>query len=392
MLGIEAEGQVFRDRFLIVDVHMKSEFPAERWFWFDPPFHPGQSALLHRQADDVWRVDFQLGWDADPEVERRHERILPRLRAMLGEKTEFDIEWASVYVPVPADAALPPRPHAVRGDAAHLVSPFGARGADSGFQDADNLVWKLKLVMDGRAPERLLGSYDDERVAAADENILNSTRDRLHHAQEHRVAHVPRRGARAREAPRVRAQAGERGRLSLPYVYRGSPLNTPDRAGERFAGAMAPGTPAADAPVGGPGSPWLLDYLHNGFTLLTFGDAVPTEIAAAFARDPIPCRVVQVGGRLADGRVAVRDKGLLADRYDGSPGRATFCGPTSTSARAGGARCRRSARRDPPRDVQRLGVDLQDVVSVTGESPASVIPAKAGIHTWSPPFCQASDS
>ena len=97
MLGLEAEGQVFRDRFLIVDVHMKSEFPAERWFWFDPPFHPGQSALLHRQADDVWRIDFQLGWDADPEAERRPERILPRLRAMLGAQAEFDIEWASVY-------------------------------------------------------------------------------------------------------------------------------------------------------------------------------------------------------------------------------------------------------------------------------------------------------
>ena len=86
MLGLEAEGQVFRDRFLIADIHMKSDFPPERRFWFDPPFHPNQSALLHRQADDVWRVDFQLGWDADPEEEKKPERILPRLRAMLGER------------------------------------------------------------------------------------------------------------------------------------------------------------------------------------------------------------------------------------------------------------------------------------------------------------------
>ena len=84
---------------------------------------------------------------------------------------------------------------------------------------------------------------------------------------------------------------------------------------------MVPGAPAADAPVAGAGSPWLLDYLHNGFTLLTFGDAVSTEIAHALAREPIPCRVVQVGGRLDDGRIAVRDKGgLLGDRYDGRPG------------------------------------------------------------------------
>ena len=84
MLGLDFEGRVFRDRFLIADIRMASDFPAERRFWFDPPFHRNHSVLLHRQCDDVWRVDFQLGWDADPEVEKQPERIEPRLRAMLG--------------------------------------------------------------------------------------------------------------------------------------------------------------------------------------------------------------------------------------------------------------------------------------------------------------------
>ncbi|HEY5309414.1 MAG TPA: FAD-dependent oxidoreductase, partial [Casimicrobiaceae bacterium] len=97
MLGLDSEGQVFRDRFLIADIHMTTDFPTERWFWFDPPFHRNQSVLLHRQADNVWRVDFQLGWDADPEQEKKPENILPRLRAMLGTDAQFDIEWASVY-------------------------------------------------------------------------------------------------------------------------------------------------------------------------------------------------------------------------------------------------------------------------------------------------------
>jgi 3-(3-hydroxy-phenyl)propionate hydroxylase len=323
MLHLEAEGQVFRDRFLIVDVHMKSEFPAERWFWFDPPFHPGQSALLHRQADDVWRIDFQLGWDADPEAERKPERILPRLRAMLGEKAEFEIEWASVYT---FQCRRMQRFRHGRilfaGDAAHLVSPFGARGANSGFQDADNLIWKLRLVLDGRAPERLLDSYDDERVAAADENILNSTRATDFITPKSAMSRTFRDAvlALAKRHDFARRLVNS-GRLSMPHVYRESPLNTPDRPGETFRGDMVPGAPAADAPVAGAGSAWLLDYLHNGFTLLTFGDAVPTEVAHALARDPIPCRVVQVGGRLDDGRVAVRDKGgLLGDRYDGRPG------------------------------------------------------------------------
>ena len=124
MLGLEAEGQVFRDRFLIADIHMKSDFPTERWFWFDPPFHPGQSVLLHRQADDVWRVDFQLGWEADPEVEKQPERILPRLRAMLGPDARFEIEWASVYT---FQCRRIERFRQGRvlfaGDAAHVVSP-----------------------------------------------------------------------------------------------------------------------------------------------------------------------------------------------------------------------------------------------------------------------------
>ncbi len=323
MLGLEAEGQVFRDRFLIVDVHMKSEFPAERWFWFDPPFHPGQSALLHRQADDVWRIDFQLGWDADPEQERKPERILPRLRAMLGEKAEFDIEWASVYT---FQCRRMPRFRHGRvifaGDAAHVVSPFGARGANSGFQDADNLVWKLRLVRDGLAPERLLDSYDEERTAAADENILHSTRATDFITPKSPVSRTFRNAVLALAKRHAFARKlVNSGRLSLPHVYRSSSLNTPDRPGETFAGGMVPGAPAADAPVGGAGPPWLLDYLHDGFTLLTFGDAVPTDAAQALARDAVPCRLVQVGGRLGDGRIAVRDKGgLLGDRYDGRPG------------------------------------------------------------------------
>ncbi len=153
MLGLEWKGQVFRDRFLIADVHMKGDFPAERWFWFDPPFHPGQSVLLHRQADDVWRIDFQLGWDADPEEEKKPARVVPRIRAMLGDERPFELEWVSVYTF--QCRRLDRFVHGrviFAGDAAHQVSPFGARGANSGFQDTDNLCWKLARVLRGQSP------------------------------------------------------------------------------------------------------------------------------------------------------------------------------------------------------------------------------------------------
>jgi len=181
MLGLDTEGKVFQDRFLIADVVMKTplfeEGKAERWFWFDPPFHRNQSVLLHREADNVWRIDFQLGWDADPEVEKQPERVIPRIRAMLGPEREFELEWVSVYT---FQCRRMQRFRHERvlfaGDAAHQVSPFGARGANSGLQDTDNLAWKLKLVIAGLAPDTLLDSYSSERVAAAQENLMNSTR------------------------------------------------------------------------------------------------------------------------------------------------------------------------------------------------------------------------
>ena len=49
---------------------MKIEQPSERWFWFEPTFHPGQSALLHKQPDNIYRIDLQLGPDADPDLEK----------------------------------------------------------------------------------------------------------------------------------------------------------------------------------------------------------------------------------------------------------------------------------------------------------------------------------
>ena len=64
-LGLDFIGRVFEDNFLIADVRMKADFPAIRRFWFDPPFNPGQTSLIHKQADDVWRIDFQMGWDID---------------------------------------------------------------------------------------------------------------------------------------------------------------------------------------------------------------------------------------------------------------------------------------------------------------------------------------
>ena len=179
MMGLDFIGRIFEDNFLIADVVMEDspDFPVERRFWFDPPFNRGQSALLHKQPDNAWRIDLQLGWDIDKAKESKPENVIPRLKAFLGESATFELEWVSIYTFQCRRMEKFRHERVIfAGDSAHQVSPFGARGANSGIQDTDNLVWKLKLVMDGKAPECLLDSYDAERIHGADENILNSSR------------------------------------------------------------------------------------------------------------------------------------------------------------------------------------------------------------------------
>src|SRR3954465_9976035 len=143
LVGADFKGQGFEDQFLIADVKMTAEFPTERWFWFDPPFHAGRSALLHRQPDDIWRIDLQRHPDADPATEKLPENVRPRIARMLGHDA-FEFVWISLYKFQcrRMDKFIHDRV-IFAGDAAHQVSPFGARGANSGLEDAENLAWKL---------------------------------------------------------------------------------------------------------------------------------------------------------------------------------------------------------------------------------------------------------
>ncbi len=278
-------GKVFQDRFLIADVTMQAPFPTERWFWFDPPFHRHQSALLHKQPDGVWRIDLQLGWDADPELERQPERVIPRVQAMLGPDVRFELEWVSVYTfrCRRLERFVHGRVVFV-GDSAHQVSPFGARGGNGGVQDADNLGWKLAAVVQGRAPAALVGTYDDERIPAADENILHSTRatdfitPKTDAARAYRDAALALAGQHAFARGMVNS-----GRLSRPASLPDSPLNA---GGDLWPGCLPPGTPAVDAPVMRGDQPdWLLRHLGGpGFTLLVFGADTPPLPGVATVR------------------------------------------------------------------------------------------------------------
>ncbi|SLN21221.1 3-(3-hydroxy-phenyl)propionate/3-hydroxycinnamic acid hydroxylase [Falsiruegeria litorea R37] len=275
MLGKDFVGRVFEDNFLIADVIMDADFPTERWFWFDPPFNKGQSALLHKQPDGVWRIDLQLGWDIDKEREKRPENVIPRLKAMLGEEVQFELEWVSIYTFQCRRMEQFRHGRVIfAGDAAHQVSPFGARGANSGLQDTDNLIWKLKLVMEGKAPESLLDSYDMERVHGADENILNSSRSTDFITPKSEMSRILRDAvldlSEHHEFARPLVNSG---RLSVPCTYDGSPLNSADALDG--PARTRPGSPCPDAPLG---DEFLLPKLADKFTLLTIDADAPDLI------------------------------------------------------------------------------------------------------------------
>ncbi|WP_340313684.1 FAD-dependent oxidoreductase [Rhizorhabdus argentea] len=309
MMGLDFDGRIFEDNFLIADVRLKQARPSERWFWFDPPFNPGRSALLHKQPDDVWRLDFQLGWNIDREKCIRPENVDPLVRGMLGEDVEFEQEWYSVYTFQCRRMARFVHDRVIfAGDSAHLVSPFGARGCNGGVADADNLAWKLDRVLAGTATRGLLETYNHEAIVTADENILNSTRSTdfltpksgISRAFRDAVLELAKDHAWAR--PFVNS-----GRLSTAVAYPDSPLSQPDQQEDEWRG-VAPGHVLVDAPID---DGWLMQLLDGDFVLLAADESVP---------------------RAPGLRIIVLDErsdphGMVASRYDLKPGSAYLVRP-----------------------------------------------------------------
>ncbi len=264
LMGLESKGRIFQDRFLIADVKMKADFPAERWFWFDPPFHPGQSVLLHREPDDVWRIDFQLGWDADPEEEKKPENIIPRVQALLGKDTEFTLEWASVYTfaCLRMDSFVHGRV-LFAGDCAHGVSPFRCPGRQQRRAGHRQPGLEARLGAQGlaQAPSCWPPTAPSANTLPT-RTCLNSTRATDFITPKSEISRLFRDAALdlAREHPFARRIVNS-GRLSVPAVLHQSPLNTSDAdqlcwhpgARRRAAGcARAPQRPQrlAAAPAG----------------------------------------------------------------------------------------------------------------------------------------------
>ncbi|NYV72941.1 FAD-dependent oxidoreductase [Streptomyces sp. UH6] len=182
-LGVHLEGTSYEGRYVIADIHWKSGLPTERQAWFDPPSNPGQTILLHRQPDDIWRIDYQIEAGEDAEEALREENIravITRHLAWLGNDEPWTLEWSSIYRA--HSRALDSFLHGrvlFAGDAAHLVPIFGVRGLNSGLEDADVYTWALAAVVRGEADDRLLRTVADERRDAWQQNVDQAEKSTL---------------------------------------------------------------------------------------------------------------------------------------------------------------------------------------------------------------------
>jgi 2-polyprenyl-6-methoxyphenol hydroxylase-like FAD-dependent oxidoreductase len=284
-LGLTFDGQTFGDQFLICDI--RTDLPGwetERRFYFDPEWNPGRQVLIHPCPDSTFRIDWQVPPDFDLAAEESSGGLDTRIRQVIGDRC-YEIVWKSVYR---FHSRVVDRMRVgrvlVAGDAAHLVSPFGARGLNSGVLDADNAAWKLAFVLRGWAPESLLDSYHDERHAAAVENldVTGATMRFLVPGSPAEAQHRLEVLERASTEPAARAQV-DSGRLAEPFWYVDSPLTTPD-ARRPFPGRPArgdvpvpsPGVLAPDAPVTVAGRPEVVrlrQLAREGVTVLVGDDA-----------------------------------------------------------------------------------------------------------------------
>lgn len=332
-LGVPFQGDRFVENFVICDVKMAFKFPPQRMFWFDPRFDKSNIALMHQQPDQIWRVDWQLGPDDDPVQEAKPEKINERLATMFGPDVPFETQFASIYS---FEVRRVPDFRAGRvlfaGDAAHQLSPFGGgRGGNSAMQDVDNLVWKIAHIVEGKAPERLIDSYNAERAPVADENMRLSRRaaEFINPSSKHSLAIRNAVLALAPKQPFAKVLINT-GRLSVAANLRGSALLTPDTG--TWNTTITPGNAAVDAPVKGPRGDWLINHLGGTFQLMVYaerlGDVAPDTLnrLAELLRGAIPVTPFVVTRESAANALHDRDD-LIRARYDLKPGSAYLFRP-----------------------------------------------------------------
>ena len=304
LMDLKLEGASYEGKFVIADIRVDLPLPTERLAFFDPDWNPGNTILMHREPHGIWRLDYQLPPGETPEDALKPESLKARIDAqlaMIGHAgVPWEMDWCSVYSA--RALTLPDYVHGrvlFVGDAAHLLPIFGVRGANTGFQDAQALAWRLALVARGVSPASLLQSYSIERVAAAREIIDEAGKSTRFMAPPTRGFRLLRDAVLSLSLSQPFVGPLYHWRTSRPHEYGTSPLNAVGDDSAAFEAGPAHGAPPRNVCLGP--EDFLLDHLDHRFTLLFATEtAIPADLQAVVAEVRamgVPLQVIVVGAR-----------------------------------------------------------------------------------------------
>ena len=321
MLGLRMKGDNYEGKYVIADIQMAHDFPTERRAFFDPAGNPGGTVLIHKQPDNLWRVDYQLR-DGESEADAlREDNLRARIQSILddiGQNGPWALEWWSIYTA--NTLCLDDYKHGrvlFVGDSAHIVPIFGVRGLNNGLADAHNAAWKLAYVLNGVAKPSLLDSYSPERRGATLDVFANATKSTRFMTPPSRGWQLTRQAALSLAVKNAFTREFANPRQMLPYTYAHSPITMMAERDAAFGGGPVAGSAAPNAKLGD-GS-HLLDRVSDGFAVLWFTNSAPsaamnTNLDALRRLDPA-LTVCMVGhGGIVD------TDGSIARTYDATEG------------------------------------------------------------------------
>ncbi|MCZ6820498.1 MAG: FAD-dependent monooxygenase [Calditrichaeota bacterium] len=288
MLGLRMNGDNLPGNYVIADIRMDHDFPTERRSFFESEANPNATILIHKEPDNIWRVDWQILDDEDPGEAIEEKNIRGRIQAildMIGHTGPWELEWWSIYTA--NTLCLDDYRHErvlFIGDAAHIVPIFGVRGLNNGFADAVNAAWKLAYVINGEAQENILDSYSPERRGATLDVFRNAGKSSRFMTPPTRGYELMRKAVLELSLSQEFTRQFADPRQVQPYTYSDSPITSVKNRDAAMTDGPNAGSAAINRKISA--DDYLLDHIGLGFTGLYFSDQerIPTETLELFTQ------------------------------------------------------------------------------------------------------------